>query len=180
MIFLSAGHNPKQQGACNGSDYCEHAVATKWVEYIKTLIKPFVNVKIVPTGTLTEKVSYINSYPCKIAIEIHFNSNMPNVRGSECLYHPTSKKGLELAENILEEFEQVSIFQPNRGAKIGYYQMNPDNPIDYFLRKTNPVSVIIEPEFISQKESIEDNMESGCRAIADALIKFYHRHYKHD
>lgn len=178
-IFLSAGHNPKQRGACNNG-YCEHEVATEWVEYIRQLIKPFINVKIVPTGSLTEKITYINSHPeCMIAVEIHFNSNV-NAKGSESLYHPNSKKGKELAELVQDEFETANIYQPNRGAKVGYYQMNPDKPIDAFLRRTKPVSIIIEPDFISQKDRIDEDMELGCRAIADALIKFYHKYYKHD
>lgn len=190
MILISAGHNPKQRGACNG-DFCEHEIAVKWAEYTKRLIKPFINVKLVPNGKLVDKVGYINSVNCDIAVEIHFNSNV-NAKGSECLYHPNSKKGKELSDNILEEFENVNIFQPNRGSKVGWYKMdrpnvidfngdvNGDEIIDYFLRRTRPVAVIIEPDFISQKDNIEENMEMGCRAIADALIKFYHRHYKHD
>jgi len=191
MILLSAGHNSDKRGACNG-DYCEHENATKWVNYIQKLIKPFILTKIVPSGRLVDKVGYINSIQeCDIAVEIHFNSNV-NAKGSESLYHPNSKKGKELAENIQDEFENANIFQPNRGVKEGWYKMDHpdvidyngdvkgDEVIDYFLRRTRPVAVVIEPDFISQKDRIEEDMELGCRAIADALIKFYHRHYKHD
>lgn len=175
-ILISAGHNPEKKGACN-DEQCEYDIAIGWATLIKEMIEDVIHCDVVPTGSLRDKVSFINSDEnCKLAVEIHFNSNI-NAKGSECLHHPTSLGGRELCEMVLEEFEDQDIFQPNRGAKVGHYQMNPDKPIDYFLRKTKPVAIIIEPEFISQKENISINTYDGCRAIADGLMKYYLREY---
>lgn len=192
MIILSAGHYPSKPGACNDNGTCEHELATEWVAYIKDLIETYIDVEVTPTGSLTNKVAFINSFKeCKIAVEIHFNSNV-NAKGSETLYHPTSKNGKQLAEMIQDEFEGANIYQPNRGIKEGWYRMDRpnivdyagdvegDETIDYFLRKTRPIAVIVEPDFISQLDRINDDTELGCRAIADAIIKFYHRNFIHE
>jgi len=171
-ILLSAGHNPIRKGACN-DEYCEYDEALSWIKLIHEMIEEVIPCEIVPTGKLHKKVDFINdTTECKLAMELHFNSNV-NAKGSECLHHPNSVKGKALCESVLEEFEDQNIFQPNRGAKIGYYQMNPSKPVDYFLRQTRPVAIIVEPQFISQKEDILLNTYDGCRCIADALMKFY-------
>jgi len=172
MILLSAGHNPQLKGACNGS-LCEWDIATEWIKLIHEMIEEIIPCKIVPTGTIISKVKYINSIPeCKLAMELHFNSNV-NAKGSECLHHPNSEGGKEVCELILQEFEDQNIFQPNRGAKVGYYRMDPQQLVDYFLRKTKPVALIVEPQFISQKDDISLNTYDGCRSIADGLMKYY-------
>ena len=170
-IIISAGHNPQKVGACNG-DFCEYPVATDWIKEIHSLIEPIYPCIIVPTGTLTSKVTFINSHPeAVVAVELHFNSNV-NAEGVEALHHPRSKNGKILAEMFCDGFEKRGLFLPNRGAKIGYYQMNPDKPIDFFLRMTNPVACILEPDFISQKRRIVENKEEACYAIANILIDF--------
>ena len=148
-ILLSAGHNPSAKGACNG-DFFEHDEAVKWVKELQFLLMPFVDVVRVPTGSLKEKVNFINSQKdVKIAIEIHFNAMM-KVSGSESLYYPKSTKGKELAICIQREFEKNGLFLPNRGAKEGYYHGAGSNgrKLLYFLAKTKCLSVIIEPQFI--------------------------------
>lgn len=172
-IILSAGHNPKAQGASNGDDFTEYLICTEWVRIIQELIDPIIPCILVPTGSLNSKVKFINKQSDAVMIvELHFNSNNKKAKGVEALYHPNSSKGKLLAEALCDGFEKRELFMPNRGAKIGYYQMNPEKPIDFLLRKTNPVACIFEPEFISHKKKIIDNKETACFAIADILIEF--------
>lgn len=187
MIVLSAGHHEQRKGACNG-DICEWDIATKWVETIKSYIDPFFDSEIIDSGTLREKVVQVNALAPKFAVELHFNSNI-NASGSECLYYPGSEAGKELSETVLNQLENIDLFQPNRGAKEGWYRMDApgredylgdvegDETIDYFLRKTKCTSVIIEPQFMYHIDDILNNHVYACRAIADGLIKFYHKYY---
>jgi hypothetical protein len=78
----------------------------------------------------------------------------------------------------------------NRGVKEGWYKMDrpgvkdydgdvdgDENP-DYFLAKTRPVSLILEPEFMQQLETIQSCREAACRAVCDAIYQLADRkHY---
>lgn len=142
---------------------------------------------MVPTGSLTSKVNFINSKDAVVAAEIHFNSNV-RAKGSETLYAPGSEKGKELALAIQEQFKARGIFQPDRGAKEGWYRLDRpkvidykgdvegDEVINYFLRATYCPSVIVEPEFISNRETIDKWFFEGCDAIAQALLDFYKKY----
>ena len=175
MILLSAGHNPKAKGACN-VDVCEWDIATEWVEEISRQLNiALIPNIIVPTGKLQEKIDFINSKKPTIAMELHFNSNVI-AHGSETLYYPGSKKGKELADLIQKEFSMNEIFQPNRGSKEGYYQMNPDNPPDYFLKKSSCTAVIVEPDFMYNIDNIYNNKQLGCISITAGLSKFYYKY----
>ena len=184
MILISAGHNPSAKGACNG-DICEWDIAINWIEIIsKHLTIADVPNRIVPTGKLSDKVSFINSKKPDIAIELHFNSNI-NAAGSETLYYPGSKKGKELASTIQGEFVNNCIFMPDRGIKEGWYKMDRpgivdysgdvdgDETIDYFLRKTSCTAVIVEPQFIYNLKNIEQHESLGCLSIATGLMKYW-------
>ena len=171
-LLLSAGHNEQAQGAVNGEGFTEWVIATQWVNLIQELIDPIIPCAIVPSGTLNSKVKWINQQPdVLVVVEIHFNSNV-NAKGVEALYHPNSKAGARLAKHLTDGFEKRNLFMPNRGPKEGYYQMNPDKPVDFLLRKTNPIACIFEPDFISQKNRIIANKDIACNAIADILIDY--------
>lgn len=183
MILLSAGHNPTSRGTHNGDVY-EHDLAVPWVQRVFEILEHQAPVEIVPTGSLREKVEYINSRPATIAVEIHFNANL-NAAGSESIYFPTSKKGRDLALMVQEQFGIRNIFQPDRGVKEGWYRMDKPGVVDYagdvdgdesflyFVKATKCTSVIIEPEFIYNLDTIKSNMCRGCDAIAQALLEFY-------
>lgn len=173
MIFVSIGHYPERPGACF-DDFCEHGQAAQYAGSIMTELGGDM-AKIVPIGTLKEKVGFINDNAKKddIAVEIHFNSakNLGGEHvgvGSETLYYPKSTKGLLIATEIQKELGEV--FKPNRGAKEGYYQMNKAKGIDFFLARTICTSIIIEPEFIHHKDSILERREEACKLIAKVLM----------
>lgn len=182
MILISAGHHEKSKGADYEGVY-EYDLTVKWADRIALLLED--RGMRVPNGFLSKKVDFINSKEATIAAEIHFNSaklwkdwnknghidegEMVNVgRGSETLYYPKSKNGKLAAEIMQEALGRV--FKPNRGAKEGYYQMNPAKGADYFLRRTSCTSIIIEPEFIDNTEALNENFDIGCVLIATALL----------
>jgi len=183
MILISAGHHEKSQGA-SFAGVTEYDLTVKWADRIALLLGD--DAIRVPNGFLRNKIEFINKQNADLAIEIHFNSaklwkdwnknghidegEMVNVgRGSETLYYPGSVKGKLAAEIMQQAIGHV--FKPNRGAKEGYYQMNPAKGADYFLRRTNCTSLIIEPEFIDNQTAINENFDLGCTLIAATLLE---------
>lgn len=186
MLLLSAGHYPKEPGACYPMDnrsWCEHEQAVKWMYRIGHYARDYTMVDFVPQVWLGDKVRWINEHNPKadLAVEIHFNSNAGGrSKGSETLYCPRSMKG-GLAARIVQEAIS-SILPPNRGTKEGWYRMDMpghvdypgdiegDEKVDYFLKKTDPVALILEPEFIYNRSTIEAVREVACDVIAKALV----------
>lgn len=175
MILLSAGHNPESPGACHNG-FCEYEEAVKWVHLLQLLLRQRTHVDVVPTGKLSQKIAWINAYtaePVDLAVEIHFNSDeSKKQRGSETLYAPGSIKGQRAARIVQDSLS--SLLGPNRGAKEGWYRMIlPPDPAavpDAFLAKTNPVALILEPEFIYNRIVIESLRQVSCEILCDALI----------
>jgi len=184
MILISAGHHEKAQGA-SFDGVTEYDLTVKWADRIALLLGEDSCLRV-PNGFLKSKIKFINKQNADLAIEIHFNSaklwkdwnknghidagEMVNVgRGSETLYYPGSAKGKLAAEIMQQAIGHV--FKPDRGAKEGYYQMNPAKGADYFLRRTNCTSLIIEPEFIDNESAINNNFDIGCTLIAATLLE---------
>lgn len=187
MILISAGHHATKVGACFG-DFCEFDEASRWVELIHKYIGDERCLKV-PFGVLRDKVAFINARTGgekTIAVEIHFNSaviwkddNKDGVkqdkefhhigRGSETLYYPKSQKGKDAAFVVQQSLS--NIFAPDRGIKEGWYRMQERFGADYFLEKTKCTSLIIEPEFIDNKDIIIGKRDIGCIAIAEALLE---------
>ena len=175
MIYVSAGHHSEKRGACY-EGFCEHEEAKVWVSLIANMLG--FNAMVVPVGVLKDKVNFINERSVKndIAIEIHFNSAIDGEgnhvgKGSETLYYPSSERGHRIAEVVQQELSLI--FSPDRGVKEGYYQMNPNRGVDFFLARTVCTSLIIEPDFIHRRSIIERDREDGCNAIAEALKLVY-------
>ncbi len=169
-VAISAGHNPDAKGA-SYMGFNEYDEATEWASMLLEILSDSLEVELVPTGTLKEKVAFINRGSFDMAIELHFNSAVSNGKrvgeGSETLYYPGSVEGEVNATIMQRHLSQV--FRPNRGAKAGHYRMDPTKPADYFLRKTNCPALIVEPEFIHREKKIVDNRPLGCDAIRSAL-----------
>lgn len=167
MIYLSIGHHPDKPGACHNG-FCEFDEAKIWAELIASHMQD--DALLVPVGTLKEKVKFINSRQPKAAIEVHFNSaeNRENVSGCETLYYPGSSKGEQLANEL--QSSMVITIEKDRGIKPGYYRLNPANGVNFFLKNTKCPSLIIEPEFVFNKETIQKSRIETCKNIANALI----------
>lgn len=175
MIFVSAGHHMEAKGAAF-KQYNEFDEVKLWQSLIVNYLGD--DAMAVPPGTLKQKTTFINSWSVNsydIAVEVHLNADPdadrpgdPVARGSETLYFPGSQRGLAVAETIQHDLS--AIFPPNRGAKEGYYRMNPANGPDWFLRKTRCTAVIVEPEFIENIEQVViPKRELACQTIATTL-----------
>lgn len=189
-VFVSAGHNPLQVGAvfndtASGNVYTEYSHTLKYANSLVSALTAIkVPVVLVPSGSLTNKISFINkaAKAGDIAIEIHFNSS-PTQKGKGCetLYCPGSSKGEALAKKIQNAIVKAIPSVVDRGVKEGWYKMDIPNKVDYpgdkngdevpdaFLANTKPLAVIVEPFFMNEVSSIQTNMELVARAIASAL-----------
>ena len=174
MIFISAGHYPSAPGA-KWERFVEHDEAVFWA----AMLVGRIGIKrsmLVPTGVLKTKVDFINERIMNgdIAVEIHFNAardknNNPVGKGCETLYYPGSEKGLAIAEAIQQVLS--TIFPPNRGAKEGWYRMDPSRGADFFLAKTKCPSIIVEPEFVHRSEIIQEKREDAVAAMSTILME---------
>lgn len=169
MIFISAGHHAYSKGASFDGWY-EYDETKLWASLIAYYIGD--GAIVVPSGLLKDKVNFINSFAeIEMAIEIHFNSDPQRAgKGCETLYCPGSEQGKKLANEVHDSFS--NIFSHDRGIKEGWYQMNPAKGPDYFLKRTKCPAIIIEPEFIHNKEEIIQNRDAACIAIATGINSY--------
>ncbi len=186
VVALSAGHYPSKPGASN-KYIVEHHEAAIWVdELARELSKTFAAI-VVPTGSLTSKVKFINmpSLAVDLALEIHFNAcGGCGASGCETLYMPNSDLGLAAAA-VIQKHLAPAMGNKDRGAKEGWYKtdkpgkvdypgdLDGDEVVDYFLRATKPVALIIEPEFIDHYELIWARRNVACKALATAVKEIF-------
>lgn len=192
MILLSAGHYPAAQGArYNGVS--EHSLAVPWIEMLARHIEPYAPVEIVPTGPLMildpvtralvgGKIHWINQRTALLAVELHFNSDASRRQaGCETLYCPGSVRGREAAQFAHDEY--AHLFPPDRGVKEGWLRGDRPGVVDYpgdvdgdedkaaFLSETDPIALLVEPEFIYNLVTLAERERAALAAIARGLIK---------
>lgn len=192
IVMLSAGHYPGAPGACwppTGMDrFCEHAEALRWVGQVSVLVREQLPVVLVPATKLEDKIDWMNAYTpppghrVALSAEIHFNSNEQR-RGSGCetLYYPGSRKGLAAATMVQNA---MSVIYRDRGVQEGWYRMDKPGRIDYagdvegderldaFMAGVPFPAIIIEPEFIFNREVLEVTRNDACALIAEAIIDY--------
>lgn len=171
MFYISAGHHAKAQGARFGIHTEFHEAIIWQAKIIQNLDDLGLESRVVPNATLKDKVDYINDGQPTYAVELHFNGNMP-YSGCETLYYEGSERGYLLGSYIQDELVSKCDLR-DRGVKIGYYKMNPANGMDYFLEKTKCPAVIVEPEFISNWDEIQEMRDEACYSIAIAIQRAY-------
>lgn len=182
VVAISAGHHPGAKGA-SFNDLTEWDEAVHWQRIIcQELSNKGHSVLPVSHKKLGAKVREINDHHPRVdlAIEIHFNSAPGRAgTGSESLYYPGSESG----EGWANAFQRamVPFCSPNRGAKEGWYKLDRpghmdyigdvegDEVVDYFLRKTRATAVIVEPYFIHEAARIIANREIVCQVLADTI-----------
>jgi len=184
MILVSAGHHLKAQGA-QYQGHTEWEEASLWRDLVVQEIGQH-RCHAVPSGTLREKVSFINARDPWMAVEIHFNSAINGAgehvgKGYETLYYPGSVKGKIIAEYVQRGLGWA-LQTKDRGVKEGWYRQDAPGRIDYhgdvdgdekiayFLSASKCPSIIIEPEFIHRQHFIKRMRGPACEAIADALL----------
>ena len=158
MIFLSAGHYPLARGA-SWRGFIEHDEAVLWVADLARLIPAST---VVPTGSLSSKIKWINGRAIvpDLVIEVHFNAGPQNAgRGSETLFKPASRRGALIAEHL--QVTLGRLFEPSRGTQ-------PRDDLALLNGCLCP-AIIIEPEFVYQGAKIQAMRAQACKAIAVAL-----------
>ena len=181
-IAISVGHHPGAKGA-SYSDLVEFDLAEYWVNEILDQYDdlydyeyncPIFHLLPVPTGTLKEKVKFINENEFDYAIEMHFNSAGVTASGSETLYMPNSKRGKKLA-SIIQKNISVPLEIRDRGVKEGMYWSTSErtNTPLYFLRRTNCPAVIIEPNFLQSYyiDKTNEKVSDFAYAFLESLLE---------
>lgn len=171
MILLSAGHFPEKPGACFES-FCEFDEADRWVNRIIELVNDHRVIRVPPTP-LKGKVAFINARESQLAIELHFNSAVnaagEHIGSGACvLHHPNSSNGISFAELFFGVVEPIFGKHWN-GVMPGWYRMDEKFGPDFFLDRTRCPAIIIEPEFIHNKETILKYREVTCHNLAQTI-----------
>lgn len=197
ILILSIAHYPERSGA-SWQGIREHEESVKWVNFIYSRLSKYTDITthLVGIGKLGDKVAQVNKLVDQtrimraivpiLAVELHFNSAGPTfVIGNETLYYPGSVIGKNAAMQFNDEFtdyasSQFGLHIKDRGAKPGWYRMDRpgikdyegdvegDETPDYFLRKTKCTSLILEPHFMCELESMVHWTQSAI-SIAEAL-----------
>jgi len=173
-IFISAGHYNESRGA-HFEDFYEYPETVYWAtQIVRELQNKNLKAEFAPVGSLSEKIHHINHANPDVAVEIHFNADTKQAgKGSETLYCPGSSEGKKFAELVQDELAEL--FEPSRGVKEGWYQLNPEKGPDRFLKYTACPAIIVEPEFVHHKRKIIDNRKEGCKAIARGIFRYVTR-----
>lgn len=169
MIFLSAGHSPSAPGAA-WKGFQEHAEAALWVAELGNRLGTAA--VAVPTGTLGQKVAWINARANKwdIALEVHFNAAAnSSAEGCETLYSPNSTRGKTIAQRLQNSMAEFFL---SRGIKPGWFQQDKSKGPLAFLVQTRCAAVIIEPEFVYWASRIRERRSACCDSLAQALREF--------
>lgn len=184
LIGLSYAHYPEAAGA-QYRGFSEHPESIVWTMLIKNVLESRRHrVVLAPVGRLPNKVYWLNRQNPDIAIEVHFNGSADlEVNGCETLYCPGSVKGRLLATAIHTSYRDY-MGNRDRGIKEGWFKMDKpgvedypgdvdgDESVLYFLRKTNCPAIIIEPEFIAQINAITTKRFIACERIAEGIISY--------
>lgn len=172
-VGITSAHYPEAPGA-SWEGQSEHPESNQWSRLLvaKLIALGIDHVWYNKIKSLKRKVNTLNEDKCDLYIEIHFNAcGGCGASGSETLYFPGSDKGKSAAE-IMQKHLAPAMGNTDRGAKPGWYQMDPSKGPDYFLKATNNTALIIEPEFIEHYLAIKDKREAGTSAIAAAINEY--------
>lgn len=161
-IYIDQGHNPRDYntGAEGNGFYEQDITYTIGIllgellsanpEFEVRLSRPTPETILGTTNStsLTERVRGANAWGADVFISLHTNAAPnPNASGSEALiYSRESEVALELAEDILENLNQVTGLR-NRGVLL--------RPGLYVLRRTQMPAVLVEMGFISNQYDAE-------------------------
>jgi len=182
VVGLTYAHSPKRQGASHDG-VTEHELSIKWIDQIQMELAMLgIPSVLAPKGGLTKKINFLNKSKVDVGLELHFNSNI-NVKGSETLYCPGSNPGRRLAQCVHAAYSPWCCNR-DRGTKEGWYRMDKPGVVDYpgdvdgdesmlaFLRKTNFPAIILEPEFIYNVEDINNMQDVVCKHIARGIFDY--------
>lgn len=158
-IAVSIGHNPSAQGVVHmeRSEYSECAVIAGYC--MQKLTSMGYIAMPVPTGTLKQKVDYINDNNFDMAVEFHLNDFGRYAHGTEVI-HANKYDSLHYAKTLSREISEL-IRTRNRGAKY--------KPGKYFVRHAKCTSLIVEPFFMRHQTYLMN--DESYRLIGHALAE---------
>jgi N-acetylmuramoyl-L-alanine amidase len=172
-IAVSAGHYLEAKGAYNKTyNLYEHDLCWEFALSVLTYLEEAdIPTVLVPRGTLTKKIAYINKNSCLCAVEIHLNSVSFNATGAECLYYPRSELGKNLAT-----YCQTAIVNSLHIRDRGIVAR--DRLV--FLSRTNCPAIITESLFLSNDDEVEQYLmhQDGRDMIVDAHVMALKQYYK--
>ena len=179
-IAISAGHLPDSKGAFNKTfKIYEHPIVYELALDVTAALDDFgVDVLFVPTGTLSQKIAFINKSDCLCVVEIHLNSAPAVASGTECLYWFNSVRSKHLAV-LLQTALVDELGLRDRGLKEISRRKQRGG---FFLRDTNCPAVITESLFLNNDQDVEDWIipQTGRDRIVKAHaygLKWYYREY---
>ena len=168
-IFLSIGHNPSKQGFARKDGTTEHDTAAQITAYLYQYLYAHGHTPIlVPTGSLKEKVNFVNEYPVDpddLLIEIHLNAFNGKAQGSEVLSNAsTAVLSAQISESLARAL-QIK----NRGVKpLRYHNGKP-----LYISKAKCKVLVIECFFMDTPDfnnfSLKLTGDTIARTLVDAL-----------
>lgn len=177
-IALCPGHSENSPGI-KKLGVVEYTECKLIVDTLAKLFKTtHVEVEIV-TGSLIEKVEYINNHKFDLAIEVHLEDHEDkNIRGSSSYYMMRDSNARCLAESLSSACALI-LKSINNGPKVGWFnKISPTSAataktkpkIDLFLSKINCTSVIVCPFHISNVYEITKYRSLGVDVVAQAIF----------
>jgi N-acetylmuramoyl-L-alanine amidase len=172
-VAISAGHYPQAKGAYNKTyGLHEHDLCYGFALNIVALLKDLdIPTLLVPTGTLSKKVTFINKNNCLFAVEVHLNSAKFVATGTECLFYSRSELGKVLAQTLQVELVDALKLR-NRGVV-------PRKKLTFLSRTVCP-AVLTESLFLNNDEEVELYLlnQSGKDKIVNAHVKAIKDYYE--
>lgn len=108
----------------------------------------------------------------EVVLELHFNAAGETANGTEMLYFYSSRKGKKLAKilskNISEKFSTKL-----RGEEGSKALINKNDRGYWFVKMAEPVAIIVEPFFGSNKESLKFKNPKDLADVIDRSIVEY-------
>jgi len=165
IVAVTAGHWSAQSGSVANS-YQENLVTLQTTGYAISYLAMHGVYAVTTSGKLSHKVRYLNQFPLRCAVEIHYNATTsPDVKGAEVIYHPGSAKGLRLAKEVYNELIAIEGISERRIANTDELGRNL-----LFTRKMKCPSIIVEPLWLTNPlESTILAGDQNVRAIGEAI-----------
>lgn len=170
-IFLSVGHSILKGGGCtSASGYThEYRYNKELAPYVKRVLESLghsCEVIVCPEGRFTNwrqeasyKLPIANSGKYDLVCELHLNASNGQGQGSEVLYYPGDRKGLEIATRGSSALSKLGF--KRRGAK-------PRGDL-YIIASTRPTAVLFESFFCDNKHDSDLAKRLGFKKIAEAI-----------
>ena len=168
-IFINPGHGRPDPGAVGTSGLTEaevcFCVGNGAADYLR---QAGYEVMVLQSDDLGGVIRKANSWGADLFLSVHCNSfNLASANGTETLYHPTSSKGLKLAQKLqsqlIKEFGLA-----NRGVK-------PRTDLGV-LNQTDMPAVLAEMAFISnpsEEKLLLKEQNRWSKALARGVSDYF-------